>query len=105
MLQAPDSGAGEGIHTEPLPHAAPTHRAVTLPVADGTTDQNLVPEPTHESQERKANNRRNEQRRATKARRGVRRRADTSGRTRQATDDVKSTTLIIVHRAVKVTSI
>jgi len=48
LLALPDSGAGEGVPVQPLPHAQATHRDRARALPHRATDQDLVPEPTHE---------------------------------------------------------
>lgn len=50
--QVPDAWAGEGVPHEPLPDPAATNRDGARAVPDGTTDQDLVPEPPDEAQKR-----------------------------------------------------
>ncbi|GIY86917.1 hypothetical protein CDAR_289751 [Caerostris darwini] len=49
----PDPGIGKGISFQPLLDASAQDRDRSRPVSDGATDQNLVPEPTHEVEKRK----------------------------------------------------
>ena len=51
VLALPDSGTGEGIPVQPLPHPQTSHRDRARARPHRTTDQDLVSEPPHEGQE------------------------------------------------------
>lgn len=48
----PDAGTGEGVPFQSLPDAATAHRDRTRAVSDRAPDQDLVPEPQDEAEER-----------------------------------------------------
>jgi len=52
----PDSGTGEGVSHQPLPHQTTANRDGAPAVPDGTTNKNLVPESTNEAEERDPGN-------------------------------------------------
>jgi len=53
VLSIPDSGAGEGVPVQPIPHPQTTHRDRACALSHRAPDQNLVPKPSHEGQEGK----------------------------------------------------
>jgi len=55
VLALPDSGTGEGVPVQPLPHAQATHRDRACALPHRATDQDLVPEPTHEGKQQFVN--------------------------------------------------
>ena len=46
----PDAGTGEGVPLQSLLDAEAADRDRARPLSDGTSDQDLVPEPAHETQ-------------------------------------------------------
>ena len=64
----PDSGTGERVPLQPLLDQTAENRNSARPLPDGTANQNLVPEPPHEAQERAARRQRDQRTGATRAR-------------------------------------
>ncbi|KAG6453337.1 hypothetical protein O3G_MSEX008128 [Manduca sexta] len=54
----PDAGAGEGVPLQPVPDAEETDRDRARALPHRETDQDLVPEPPHEMEEREQDQRR-----------------------------------------------
>jgi len=55
VLALPDSGAREGVPVQPLPHTQAAHRDRARALPHRATDQDLVPEPTHEGKQQFVN--------------------------------------------------
>jgi len=52
IFALPDTRTGKRVPVQPLPHAQATHRDRACALSHRATDQDLVPEPPHESEER-----------------------------------------------------
>ena len=50
--EVPDFGVGEGIQVQPISNTSAAYRAVTHVVSHREADQDLVPEPSDEGEER-----------------------------------------------------
>jgi len=60
LHQVSDSGARERISLQPLSHTQATHRDRPRPLSHRAPDQNMVPEPSNEAEERVASSERDQ---------------------------------------------